>query len=69
MSEETTYVCASCGAQATVEKGKPAPMCCACNKEMEPLPYCTNPPHAEMSRFEDADEPCADGTTPKKYKK
>jgi len=61
------YVCRSCGKQITVKKGKTVPACC--QKEMEPLPYCTTVPNPEMSRFENPDEPCADGTTPKKFKK
>jgi hypothetical protein len=32
----------------------------------DPLPYCTKVPNAEMARGVDADEPCADGTQPKK---
>ena len=68
MSEQT-YVCGSCGREVKVETGKPAPLCSACNKMMEPLPFCTTVPNAEMSRFENPDEPCADGSTPKKHKK
>jgi hypothetical protein len=61
------YVCRSCGKQVTAKKGKDAPSCC--QKEMEPLPFCTTVPNPEMSRFDNPDEPCADGTTPKKFKK
>jgi len=64
---ENTFVCRTCGKQVKVKKGKPAPSCC--QTEMEPLPYCTTVPNPEMSRFENPDEPCADGATPKKYKK
>ena len=66
MSEET-YKCSVCGRQTTIEAGKPAPRCCA--KPMEPLPYCTKVPNAEMERPTDTDEPCQDGTTPKKYRR
>ena len=64
---DTVFICRTCGKQAKAGKGKPAPSCC--EKGMEPLPYCTTVPNPEMSRFENPDEPCADGTTPKKYKK
>jgi hypothetical protein len=55
-----TYTCSVCGKQATAEKGKPIPLCC--NKEMEPLPFCTTQPHPEMARNYDEDLPCDDGT-------
>jgi ribosomal protein L37AE/L43A len=66
---EKTYVCPKCGLEVQVEEGEPVPECSHCHVAMEPLPYCTSVPHAEMDRLEDPDEPCADGTTPKKYKK
>lgn len=59
-----TYKCSLCGQEVTVEKGKPAPSCC--QKQMEPLPYCTKVPNAEMARFTDEDGPCDDGITNKK---
>jgi len=65
MSDEI-YVCRVCGKQVTAEAGKPAPVCC--KNTMEPLPYCTKVPNAEMDRPTDSDEPCQDGTTPKKYR-
>jgi hypothetical protein len=58
------YVCGVCDKRIEVKDGAPAPQCC--KREMEPLPFCTSVPNAEMSRNYDADEPCADGTTPKK---
>jgi len=61
---DVTYACSVCGKQKKVAQGKPIPLCC--HKEMEPLPYCTGPVSAETSRAADADEPCADGTAPKK---
>lgn len=65
MSDQT-YICRECGKQKTVTEGEPVPICCT--KPMEPLPYCTKIPNAEMDRPTDSDEPCADGTTPKKYR-
>ena len=57
---EATYHCSVCGKESKVKEGEPIPLCC--HKEMEPLPYCTSAPNAEMARNEDADEPCDDGT-------
>jgi hypothetical protein len=54
------YTCSVCGKQSTAEEGKPIPLCC--NKEMEPLPFCTTQPHPEMARNYDEDLPCNDGT-------
>lgn len=68
MSEQT-FVCGDCGCEVKIKAGQPAPLCSACHKKMEPLPFCTTVPNPEMSRFENPDEPCADGTTPKKFKK
>jgi hypothetical protein len=55
MSEQI-YGCRICNKQVKVKKGKPVPICC--KREMEPLPFCTLAPTAEMSRD---DEPCDDG--------
>jgi hypothetical protein len=65
MSDQT-YVCKQCGKQVDLKRGESIPICC--DKPMEPLPYCTKIPNAEMDRLTDSDEPCADGTTPKKYR-
>ena len=43
-------------------------ICKKYGKEMEPLPFCTSAPHAEMSRNYDKDEPCDPGTLPRKKK-
>jgi hypothetical protein len=61
---QVTYTCSLCGKAVKVEKGKPAPLCCM--KDMEPLPFCTTAPNAEMARNNAADEPCDDGTLSKK---
>lgn len=66
MSDDVTYYCSVCGKQTTVKKGQPVPLCC--HKEMEPLPFCTQAPNPEMARNYDADEPCEDGTRPRKSK-
>jgi hypothetical protein len=34
--------------------------------EPEPLPFCTSAPNPEMARNFAAEEPCDDGTLPKK---
>lgn len=60
MNETVTYTCSVCGADVKVPRGAAIPLCC--NKQMEPLPYCTARPHPEMARNYDADEPCDDGT-------
>jgi hypothetical protein len=57
---EVIYHCSVCRKEAKAEEGKPIPLCC--QKEMEPLPYCTLAQTAEMSRSADADEPCDNGT-------
>jgi hypothetical protein len=41
-------------------------MCC--RREMEPLPFCTSVPQAEMVRDGAGDTPCDDGTLPRKKK-
>jgi len=61
---ELIYKCRECNRQITIKKGQPVPFCC--HKEMEPLPFCTKVQDSEMARTADADEPCNDGTTPKK---
>ena len=61
---DVTYICSVCGREREVKTGEPIPMCC--KKEMEPLPFCTAAPNPEMARNYDADEPCDDGTRPKK---
>ena len=61
---ELIYKCRECNRQITIKKGQPVPFCC--KKEMEPLPLCTKAQDSEMARNYDADEPCDDGTTPKK---
>jgi hypothetical protein len=60
---DITYACGICGKQVVLEKGKPAPACC--RREMEPLPFCTKVPNAEMSRLADEDDACDDGITNK----
>lgn len=57
------YACTVCDHKVTVEKGKPVPLCC--QRQMEPLPYCTKASDAEMSRLTDDDSPCDDGITNK----
>jgi hypothetical protein len=63
---DVVYGCKSCGKEVTVPVGKPAPACCGLPMEPEPLPFCTSAPDPEMARNYDADEPCDDGTLPKK---
>jgi hypothetical protein len=63
---EVTYYCSVCQKQTSVKKGRPIPLCCG--KEMEPLPFCTTAPNPEMARNYNADEPCDDGTQPRKRK-
>ena len=58
------YHCSVCEKQAVVKKGEPIPVCC--QREMEPLPYCTHMPDPEQARNYDEDEPCNDGNTGKK---
>jgi hypothetical protein len=55
-----TYKCSVCGKEVVVDKNDPVPVCC--NKEMGPLPYCTEAPNPEMARNYDEDLPCDDGT-------
>lgn len=62
--DSVTYTCSVCGKKVEVEKGKPVPRCC--HKEMEPLPFCTTAPNAEMARNNNEDLPCDDGTQTKK---
>jgi hypothetical protein len=57
---DVTYKCSVCGRQVSTEKGQPVPVCC--KKEMEPMPFCTAVPTAEMVRDGQGDEPCIDGT-------
>jgi hypothetical protein len=64
--DEVTYVCSVCHRQTTIKKGDPVPMCC--RREMEPLPFCTSVPQAEMVRDGAGDTPCDDGTLPRKKK-
>jgi hypothetical protein len=63
---EAGYTCARCGKHISLPAEKPAPVCCGAAMTADPLPYCTKVPNAEMARGVDADEPCADGTQPKK---
>jgi len=63
---DVVYGCNKCGKQVAVPVGKPAPRCCGRMMETEPLPYCTSAPDAEQTRSHRADEPCNDGTFPKK---
>lgn len=65
MSDQT-YKCYVCGRQVTTEKGQPVPVCC--KKEMEPMPFCTAVPTAEMARNYAEDEPCLDGTARRQKK-
>jgi hypothetical protein len=62
--KELTYRCSVCGKEEIVLASEPAPVCCL--KEMEPMAACTGPVSAETSRSAAADEPCDDGTAPKK---
>jgi len=62
--KQLTYKCSVCGKEEIVLAAEPAPFCC--NKVMEPLAACTAPVSAETSRAGNADEPCDDGTAPKK---
>jgi hypothetical protein len=62
--DSVTYTCSVCGKKVEAEKGKPVPLCC--HKEMEPLPFCTTAPNAEMARNNNEDLPCDDGTQTKK---
>ncbi|HOI45708.1 MAG TPA: hypothetical protein PLX50_08870 [Candidatus Aminicenantes bacterium] len=57
------YHCRICEKQATLKEGEAVPICC--NREMEPLPFCTAMPDPEQARNYAEDEPCADGTGPK----
>jgi hypothetical protein len=61
-----TYHCSVCNKEVTIVAGEPIPMCCG--QEMEPLPFCTTAPNAEMARNYEADEPCDPGTVPRKKK-
>lgn len=61
---DVTYFCSACRKEALVKTGEPIPLCCG--KEMEPLPFCTTAPNAEMARNGDPDEPCDNGTQPRK---
>ena len=63
-----TYKCGACGREVAVAKTQPVPRCCGKDMTVEPLPYCTAAPNPEMARNYDADEPCDDGTTPRKDK-
>jgi hypothetical protein len=61
---EIVYSCEVCKRQTKVPTGRPVPLCCS--KEMVPLPFCTTAPNPEMARNYEADEPCDDGTGPRK---
>ena len=64
---EQTYACPMCGKLLAAPKAGPAPVCCGKPMVVEPLPACTKAPaDPEMARAADADEPCDDGTRPKK---
>lgn len=58
------FGCSRCRKQVPAAEDAAAPRCCG--RPMEPLPFCTSVPNPEMSRNYDEDEPCADGTTPKR---
>lgn len=60
------YKCSLCDRQVTAEKGRPVPVCC--KKEMEPMPFCTAVPTAEMARNYAQDEPCLDGSARRQKK-
>jgi ribosomal protein S27E len=62
--KQLTYKCSVCGKEEIILAAEKAPVCC--NMVMEPLAACTGPVSAEASRAGNADEPCDDGTTPKK---
>jgi hypothetical protein len=62
--KQLTYKCSVCGKEEIVLASEPVPVCC--NKPMEPLPFCTGPVSAEAERAGNPDEPCDDGTAPKK---
>ncbi len=59
-----SYQCTLCKKEITINQGEKIPICCG--REMEPLPFCTTAPQAEMARNYDADEPCDPGTVPRK---
>jgi hypothetical protein len=66
MSDQT-YSCSICKKKTTVPDGSPQPECCGKPMDPWPLPFCTKAPaDPEMARTADEDEPCADGTAPKK---
>ena len=62
---ETLYRCPVCGKEIRVEKSGSAPVCCG--REMEPLTFCKSVPNPEMARNYEADEPCDDGSVPRKH--
>ncbi len=63
-----TYHCTLCDKRVEVAEGEKIPMCC--DREMEPLPFCTTvQSNPEMVRNYDENEPCDPGTTPKNKKK
>jgi hypothetical protein len=61
---DIVYTCSVCGKQTSAPKGRPVPLCC--KKQMEELPFCTTAPNPEMARNYGEDEPCDNGTLPKK---
>jgi len=63
-----TYHCPICGKTVELKPGRPVPSCCGRPMEEMPLPACTKAPGAETARPGDADEPCDDGTSPKRKK-
>ncbi len=65
---DVTYKCAACSREVAVAKTQPAPRCCGQEMKQEPLPFCTTAPNPEMARNYEADEPCDDGTAPRKPK-
>jgi hypothetical protein len=62
--KDKIYSCRICDRQVTLPAGEAVPTCCG--EKMSPLPYCTSAPNPEMARNYDADEPCDDGTGPKR---
>ena len=65
---DKTHRCPTCGKTIELMPGQPVPSCCGRTMESIPLPACTKAPTAEMARPGDADEPCDDGTGPKRKK-
>jgi len=67
MMSKILYQCQECHKEIKADEDQPIPLCCGKPmKSMGPLPFCRVMPDPEQARNYEEDEPCDDGTAPKR---